>query len=148
MKLVYSMLVLSLALGGCASSGVLGSLGMGSSSPAPAASNIQVGNTLAMPPDLQLKAPGTGQEPVGQTTAAEPVQSAALDQPVAATPAPRAPTQDVYAKYGISKTKADGTAKSDQELKTELKKAILAEKRKTQPGYGTIGNIGNIFSDG
>jgi hypothetical protein len=148
MKLVYSMLVLSLALGGCSSSGVLNSLGMGSSSPAPAASNIQVGNTLAMPPDLQLKAPGTGQEPVGQATAAEPVQSAALDKPVAAAPAPRPPAQDVYAKYGISKTKPDGTAKSDQELKAELKKAILAEKRKTQPGYGTIGNIGNIFSDG
>jgi hypothetical protein len=153
MKLRYSLLVLSLALGGCSSSGVLNSLGMGSSSPTPASSNIQVGNNLAMPPDLQLKAPGTGQEPVSQApidqaTANEPVQSAALDQPVAAAPAPRAPTQDVYAKYGISKTKPDGTAKSDQELKAELKKAILAEKRKTQPGYGTIGNIGNIFSDG
>ncbi len=148
MKLVYSLLGLSLALGGCSSSGVLGSLGMGSPSPTPTASNIQVGNTLAMPPDLQLRAPGTNTSAAYQPNTAAPVQSAALDQPIAQAPVVRAPAQDVYAKYGISKVKPDGTAKTDQELKAELKLAVLNEKRRKQPGYGTISNIGNIFSDG
>jgi hypothetical protein len=150
MKLVYSLLGLSLVLGGCSSSGVLGSLGMGSSSPAPASSNIQVGNNLAMPPDLQLRAPGTNTSAAYEpnTVAAEPVQSAALDQPIAPAPVARAPAQDIYAKYGISKVKPDGTAKTPEELKAELKLAVLEEKRRKQPGYGTISNIGNIFSDG
>lgn len=141
MKLVYALLGLSLVLGGCSSSGVLGSLGGGS--PAPA-NNIQVGNALAMPPDLQLRPPGTAPTPAYQ---AEPAEQTALNTPQV-EPVVRAPTQDVYERYGISKLKPDGTPKSDAELKAELKAAILAEKRKTRPGYGTIGNMGNIFSDG
>jgi hypothetical protein len=124
MKLVYSLLGLSLVLGGCSSSGVLGS--------------------------LQLRAPGTNTSAAYEpnTVAAEPVQSAALDQPIAPAPVARAPAQDIYAKYGISKVKPDGTAKTSEELKAELKLAVLEEKRRKQPGYGTISNIGNIFSDG
>jgi hypothetical protein len=148
MKLVYSLLGLSLVLGGCSSSGVLSSMGMGSSAPAPASSNVQVGNALAMPPDLKLPAPGTNTSAAYEPNTAASAQAAALDQPIASAPAPRAAVQDVYARYGISKVKPDGTPKTDQELKAELKLAVLNEKRQKQPGYGTINNIGNIFSDG
>ena len=34
------------------------------------------------------------------------------------------------------------------DLKAELKQAMIKRKRETNPGYGTIRNIGNIFSDG
>ena len=36
----------------------------------------------------------------------------------------------------------------EADLKAELKQAILKRKRETNPGYGTVRNIGNIFSDG
>jgi hypothetical protein len=151
MKLVCSFLAMGLLLGGCSSSGMLNSMGMGSS-PEPASSNnIQVGNNLAMPPDLQLRPPGTApaapaqayQEPA--VASAEPSESLYADAPA---PAAKAPPRDIYAQYGISKVKADGTEKTKGELQAELKVAMLKKKRETQPGYGTIRNIGNIFSDG
>lgn len=55
---------------------------------------------------------------------------------------------EALAKYGISKTKPDGTPKTENELDAELKAVYLAEKRKNNPDYGTIKNIGAIFSDG
>jgi hypothetical protein len=54
--------------------------------------------------------------------------------------------QDAYVKYGISKTKPDGTAKSQVELDKELLEAIRVEKRKGNPSYGTVFNIRNIFT--
>ena len=81
---------------------------------------------------------------------AAPVETASLDEglyaspPVAAAPVRR----DIYTEYGISKLKPDGTAKTVEELKAELKVAILKRKQQQNPGYGTIRNIGAIFSDG
>jgi hypothetical protein len=147
MKPVGSLLAIGLLLGGCASSGLLDSMGMGSSSPTPAANNIQVGNSLAMPPDLQLRAPGTAPAQAYQPNVAS-AESNALYSGPAAAPAPRAPAQDVYAANGISKTKPDGTAKTREELQAELRVALLKKKQQQQPGYGTIRNIGNIFNDG
>ena len=74
----------------------------------------------------------------------EPAPQAGFE---AVAPAP-AVKKDIYAEYGISKTKPDGTPKLEGDLRAELKQAILKRKRETQPGYGTIRNIGNIFSDG
>lgn len=54
--------------------------------------------------------------------------------------------QDAFQKYGISKTKPDGTAKSQVELDKELLEAIRIEKRKGNPSYGTVFNIRNIFT--
>jgi hypothetical protein len=148
MKFVCSLLALALVLGGCSSASRL--LGGGSS--APASSNIQVGNNLAMPPDLQLKAPSNAPSDAYQPNtvgAGTAVQTTALNQPPAAPkPIAAAPKQDIYEQYNISKVKPDGTAKTPEELKKELKLAILKKKQETQPGYGTVRNIGNIFSDG
>lgn len=55
---------------------------------------------------------------------------------------------EALAKFGISKTKPDGTPKTTNEIDAELKAAVLAEKRKSNPDYGTINNLGNIFTDG
>lgn len=155
MKLVCSFLVLGMFLGGCSTSGMLSSLGMGPSNPSPAANNIQVGNALAMPPDLQLRPPGTAPAPVPApayqpkvASASTPADSNALYSTPAPGPVATAPKQDIYAQYGISKVKPDGTAKTHEELQAELKVAVLKKKQQQQPGYGTVKNIGNIFSNG
>ena len=153
MKTVWTLsgvLTLGLVLGGCSSSGLLNSMGLGNS-PTPQAPVVQTGNNLALPPDLQLRPPGTVAENYQPNTApAAPVQTASVDEglyssaPVAAAPVKR----DVYAEYGISRLKPDGTPKADADLKAELRLAIIKRKRETQPGYGTIFNMGNIFHDG
>ena len=143
------VLAMSLVLAGCGASRLLGGMGLGSSSPAPQAPVVRTGNNLALPPDLQLRPPGTVTENYQPNPA--PVQSASLEEDMysSAPSVPVAPVKrDIYAEYGISKVKPDGTAKTDYELKQELKLAILKRKRETNPGYGTIRNIGGIFSDG
>ena len=155
MKTVWKLsgvLAMSFVLAGCGASRLLGGMSLGSSSPAPQAPTVQTGNNLALPPDLQLRPPGTAAENYQPTPApAAPIQSASLEEdmysstpPVAAAPVKR----DVYAEYGVSKVKPDGTPKTDQELKADLKLAILKRKQQQNPGYGTVRNIGGIFSDG
>ncbi len=150
-----SMVLLGLAvsLGACSSAASL----LNNKSAVPQASSINVGNPLSMPPDLQLAVPGQTsdayQPNVGTGTATDGIYDNGLNKPqatqkVAMTPmAPAEPVQDVYEKYGVSKINADGTAKSPDKLKADLKAAILAKKRQVNPNYGTIKNIGAIFSD-
>ncbi len=75
--------------------------------------------------------------------------SAAATAPVtqAAPVAPPNPAQTAYEKAGISLTKPDGTKKTDAELREELRAYYIAQKRQKNPNYGTVFNIGNIFSD-
>jgi hypothetical protein len=144
-KLVnLSIAAMAMSLAGC-STGLLG--GGGSSAPT-AQPQIQVNNQLSMSPDLSLATPGTAVIP------APTYKSASLDPPSddnlyggAAPPAARAPAVDVYEKYGINKLKPDGTKKNDNVLREELRQAVIAEKRKTNPNYGTIRNIGQLFND-
>jgi hypothetical protein len=125
-------------------------------------SAVPVGNDLALPPDLALRAPGATTDeyvPNGPVDSGDS-QFAGLDDGGLSAPAPTrarpratpaAPAEervDNYTKYGISKTNPDGSAKTPQQLNKELKAAMLAEKRRTNPGYGTIRNIGAIFTDG
>lgn len=150
------MLLLGLAvtLGACASAAQM----LNGKSAVPQANNINVGNNLAMPPDLQLAVPGqtsdayqpnvgtgTGSDTITEDGQANQIATHKVAQKVAMAPMPT--TQDVYEKYGVSKVNADGTAKSAAELKKELKAAILKKKRETNPSYGTIKNIGAIFGD-
>jgi DUF3035 family protein len=53
--------------------------------------------------------------------------------------------EDAYLKFGISKTRPDGTAKTQTELDRELLEAVRREKRKQNPSYGTIFNMGDLF---
>lgn len=142
------LIVLAGTLGACASAASM----LNGKSSVPQANNINVGNNLAMPPDLQLAVPGqtsdvyqpnvgTGADEISEGGLANPQKVALSQLP------PAAPVQDVYEKYGISKINADGSAKTPEQLKKELKAAILAKKRQANPGYGTIRNIGAIFSD-
>jgi hypothetical protein len=153
MKTVWTLsgvLVLSFVLGGCSSSGLLDKMGL-RDSPTPQTPVIQTGNNLALPPDLQLRPPGTVTENYQPNTVpAAPVQSASLDEGLYSSPSAYQPPvkRDIYAEYGISRLKPDGTAKTDEDLKSELKLAMLKRKQQQNPNYGTIRNIGNIFDDG
>ena len=160
MKFVGSIaatLVLGAVLGGCSTSGLLNSF-RGGSTPPPTPV-VQTGNNLAMPPDLQLRPPSNAvSENYQPNTMAAPIPAApAAASPLygepnaavaSAAPAPRAPAQDIYAQYGISKLKPDGTPKAAADLQRELQVAIIKRKQQQNPNYGTIKNIGNIFSDG
>lgn len=55
--------------------------------------------------------------------------------------------QDVYARFGISRTHPDGRPKEDWELQRELREKRIERERARNPNYGTIWNLGNIFSD-
>jgi hypothetical protein len=141
-----AILLVSLTLAGC-SSNLLG----GGSGPT-VEQNIPVGNQLALPPDLSLRAP-SATTPTYRANPAPGVNDAAvfsddINAPVNRQAAlPKATSTDPYEKYGISKLKPDGSKKDDGVLREELRQAVLAEKRKTNPGYGTIRNIGELFRD-
>lgn len=147
--------LLAVALAGCSMGSSL--LGKPAATQAP---TVQVGNDLTMPPDLQLPPPGQAaavyQQPVengGGTAldagiAAQKPSRKVASAAVPTTPmAPLAPPPDIYEQNGISKVNADGTPKAPEKLRVELQAALLKKKQQKNPSYGTIRNIGNIFSD-
>jgi hypothetical protein len=148
----FSTLVLvavaSTFVSGCSSvSGLLG----GNDRPGPAAQQqIAVNNELALPPDLSLATPGT-RKPASQAAAVSDFEAPVDDVPVATPARPKAPaaapTQDVYEQYGISKLNPDGSKKDEGVLRAELRKAVIAKKRQQNPNYGSVFNIGELFSD-
>ncbi len=148
MRAIYLMALLGGAslLAGC-STGLLGGGNNKMGGPT-ATQTVPVGNNLALPPDLSLPPPGQTADSYQPNKAQgdsvdQPYDSAALD------PAPVAPAvkRDIYAENNISKVKPDGTEKSPTELSKELKAALLVKKRQQNPRYGTIFNIGSVFSD-
>jgi hypothetical protein len=104
---------------------------------------------LSMPPDMRLPPPSS--EPV-ETAAvsAEPNfyddGSATASAPVVPAARPT-PAMGIYEQAGISLTKPDGTKKTDQELREELRLYHIAKKKQANPNYGSVFNIGNIFKD-
>lgn len=142
---------LAVALAGCSSSL------LNSKSGTLPSNNVAVGNELSLPPDLSLRAPSA-------TAPAYDTAAVAGDDVYGAAPSsvkPAAPGQltrgeaaaqnagkgDVYDQYGISKFKPDGTKKEEWELREELKVAIRKRKQQQNPGYGTVFNMGGLFSD-
>jgi hypothetical protein len=152
--ITFVVLAASLLLAGC-SSGLLDR-----KSTVPQAASVPTNGNLALPPDLQLATPGTATRRVAQPVVEDGLYDTASAEAGAAAPPPRsavgqarqncpsgAVTTDVYVCYGISKVNSDGTPKSKERLAAELKAAVLAEKRRQNPGYGTVKNIGAIFRD-
>ena len=168
-------LIAGLTVAGCSETRVQNLLG--SNKAATDEEQVPEGRTLAMPPDLNLRPPaaaGSDDTQVAESTApvrtAPATEPADLDavppadqqeetamaapaepQPVQAVqpvqPAAQPPRQDIYERYGISKVDAEGKPKTERVLYRELREAQLADKRKTNPNYGTIWNLGNVFSD-
>ena len=140
-----TLAIVALSVSGCGSMSVSSLLG----DDKPSATQAQAAPDLAMPPDLQLRPPGQTTAYSETTTAAAPVTQTAAALPTTTTAASVAqPQADIYERYGISKFNPDGTPKTQQQLQAELKKAALLKKQQQNPNYGTIFNIGNIFTDG
>jgi hypothetical protein len=151
-------LMAACAVSACSETAVQDMLGSGKAS-VPDSSQVTVGQSLSMPPDLQLRAPSEAPVENTQVAAAQPVGTVQPVQPVSSSPPdPQAlagtqtastepPKQDVYVRYGISKTYPDGKPKPDRILIKELHDAQLAEKRRANPNYGTVWNMGELFKD-
>lgn len=151
----FAILALPMALAACTETQFLDTLGAGKVTPDE--TTVKPNPQLTMPPDLSLRAPAAGdaQTPVAAPAAPAqaPVQQAAATPADPAAPSPTNPVvpgtnltaqqqlDALYVKYGISKTKPDGTAKTFEELQEELRQAVLAEKKKQNPNYGTIWNL-------
>jgi hypothetical protein len=184
---VAAALCLLVTATGCSETSFLDSFGGGKD--APDETQVRTNQALTLPPDLSLKAPGTGTPPPpppqpaqmastattqppnygapapGTTTAsltpAAPETAAAPAAPgAAAGAAPSTPgaapavgpgqppaNQDVYERYGISKTKPDGTPKKPAELREELRQKYVELQKAKNPNYGTILNMGSVWSD-
>jgi hypothetical protein len=128
----------------------------------PVATNVPVGNTLALPPDLQLATPTQTSDAYQSNGAVEQAVAPVSTKPAKLKPqtkvassniygdgaaAASAPVGDVFEQNGISKINPDGSPKSAAKLAEELRAIYLAKKRQKNPSYGTIANIGAIFSD-
>jgi hypothetical protein len=163
---------LCLVVAACGETKFLETMGMGKN--VPDESQVRRNADLTLPPDLQLRQPSNAPDPsIPNTTVSslpqplpdaspaevtasfDPAQAAAA-RPSAggAAPVPLAgaqpvaagnPRENAFVKYGISKTHPDGKPKTEQELNKELLAAIKAEKRRQDPKYGTIWNIGDLF---
>lgn len=161
---------------GCSETGFQDFFGAGKY--APDETQVSTNQPLAVPPDLQLRppseeapqavasqdaqatyqpqdlatAPGSDE---GPSPSAEPYQQA-QPQPQPAQPQPVQPQQqasaeaeqDVYARWGISRYHPDGREKTQVELNAEMRQKKLERERQKDPNYGTIFNMGSIWSDG
>ena len=139
------------ALSGCSAGANL--LGLNSKADVPQAINVPVGNSLALPPDLQLAAPTQTSDAYRPNGYVEPIA-----QGVDSNASPRAlqniydykePTEvtsDVFAKYGVSRFRPNGKLKTLAEMKVQLRNRVFAKKRQANASYGTIGNLGRVIS--
>ena len=156
---------------GCSETGFQDIIGAGKYTPDE--TQVSVNQPLSVPPDLQLRPPSE-EEP--QQTASLPQQPASgtLQQPqdiglapgaeaaapqTAAQPQPQQPQQpqqqasvaepqDAYARAGVSRYHPDGRKKTQIELNEEMRQKRLEAERQKDPNYGTIWNLGSIWSDG
>jgi hypothetical protein len=156
---------------GCSETGFQDFIGAGKY--APDESQVAVNQPLSVPPDLQLRPPSD--EPRQVASAPQPSQQPAsgnLQQPQDLDLSPRdqpsAPPaqaqtqpqqqpqqqadagqpQDIYARWGVSRHHPDGREKSQLELNEEMRQKRADVKRQEDPNYGTIWNLGSIWSDG
>ena len=149
---------------GCSETGFQDVIGAGKYTPDE--TQVSVNEPLSVPPDLQLRPP-SNEEPRRVASAPQPDQPPASDlqqsQDIAQAPqsepaAPQAQVpqqqvatnepQDVYARWGVSRHHPDGTEKSQIELNAEMREKREERERQKDPNYGTIWNLGSIWSDG
>ena len=157
---------------GCSETGFQDIIGAGKYSPDE--SQVSVNQPLSVPPDLQLRPPSNEQPqtvaslpppsevPAGETlqqpqdlTLSAPTEPAAPQSQPQSQPQPQpqqqasvGEPQDVYARWGVSRHHPDGREKSQIELNAEMRQKREEAQRQKDPNYGTIWNLGSIWSDG
>ncbi len=173
-KAVYLSMACTL-LAGCSETGFQGMFGAGKYSPDE--TQVSQNQSLSVPPDLQLRPPSNDAvppppQPPARTAYVPPQQPLTMqpsdEEPAPAnagqqqtyqqqtytppaqqayTPPPAQQPQDVYARLGISKVNADGSQKSQGQLNEELRRKKIEAEQQKNPNYGTIWNMGNVWSD-
>ena len=154
---------------GCSETGFQDFIGAGKYTPDE--TQVAVNQPLSVPPDLQLRPPSDAPQQVASAPASiEQPASGDLQQPqdlgLAPQDQPSAPPaqaqaqpqplqqanagqpQDIYAQWGVSRYRPDGTEKSQLELNEEMRRKRDEAKRQQDPNYGTIWNLGSVWSDG
>jgi hypothetical protein len=156
---------------GCSETGFQDFIGAGKY--APDETQVAVNQPLSVPPDLQLRPPSD--EPQQVASAPRPIEQPASgdlqqpqdlgmspqDRPPHRRPKPRrspaaaaqqqanaGEPQDIYARWGVSRHHPDGREKSQLELNEEMRRKRDEVKRQEDPNYGTIWNLGSVWSDG
>ncbi len=138
---------------------------MGLNKAAPDESQVRVHQVLVMPPDYQLRPPADGSSPEtgvnnplalptigpGGSVPNAPTQVANADPnvpgPQAITPGTNPQQNPNTTHHGVSTVNPDGTPKSRRQIVDEVNKKRIEEERKKDSSYGTIFNIGSLFSD-
>ena len=149
-KLFSVAISLCVALSGCSAGANL--LGLNTKADVPQAINVPVGNSLALPPDLQLAAPTQTSDAYRPNGYVEPISQASANtgpqtpQNIYEYKEPTEVTSDVFAKYGVSRFRPNGKLKTLAEMKVELRNRVFAKKRQANANYGTIGNLGRVIS--
>jgi hypothetical protein len=144
MRKTLNLALMSLCLAGCAP-GQTSFILKDSIIKLPPPPKLQVGNNLAMPPDLALPAPRQTVEDYQPNQGTG--EGAATDLKLAAAKEPPPTAPRIFADYGIPLSDEKGNPKSPERLQKELKAAKLARKKKLNPDYGTIKNFRNMFKD-
>ena len=148
---------------GCSETGFQDVIGAGKYSPDE--TQVSVNEPLSVPPDLQLRPPSNEeprqvaslpqtQAPASDLQQPQDIAEAPQDEPAA--PQAQVPQQqvatnepqDAYARWGVSRHHPDGTEKSQIELNAEMREKREEMERQRDPNYGTIWNLGSIWSDG
>lgn len=161
---------------GCSETGFQDFIGAGKY--APDETQVSANQPLSMPPDLRLRPPSDEEPQVASLPQEDRPASGSLQQPQDLDaspqdrqdqqPAPQAQQpqsqpqpqpqpqqqadtgepQDVYERWGVSRHHPDGTEKTQLELNAEMREKRDEMKRQEDPEYGTIWNLGSIWSDG
>lgn len=150
-----------LALAACSETTFQNTLGIGKS--APDETRVRTVQPLSVPPDLELRPPERNASTAPANSVASSANGALAAPPAADGPKPgTGPRQadkqtaanpqepsssfyDIYRKRGISLYHPDGRRKKIAELNRELAEKLKEEKRRQNPNYGTIFNMGSLW---
>ena len=146
-----------LALGGCAETTFQDMLGVGKE--APNENLVRTNPPLSVPPDMNLRPPsgttGDVRADAAPVAAARPLPAPGAGGPAAGGAVKTAARgtgnasvpafYDIYTKHGINIRKPDGSLRPVAELNKELARKQREMKRRENPNYGTIFNIGSLW---
>lgn len=96
------------------------------------------------PPQPSYQPPAAQQQPAWQN--AQPAPPQQVQQPAPQQQANVSPGDKIYYDHGINPYNSNGSRKSQSVLNEEMRKKRNEMKRAQNPNYGTIFNMGEIWS--
>ncbi len=104
-------------------------------------------NQLATAPGTPAPLPAPGTQPVATAPVVGPAQVASAPGPATIAPGtqPAQGQQPAQQPGGVNPYHPDGTPKTANEMNEEMRQRRIDEERRSNPGYGTIWNIGSLW---